>query len=415
MQRVAIAGYGVEGQVSARYWLQQGADVTIADERDTLDNIPDGTETILGENAFTRLQDFDLVIRSAGVAPRKITTQGQIWSATNEFFAKCPAPIIGVTGTKGKGTTSSLIASILEAAGKTVHLLGNIGVPALETLPKITPDDIVVYELSSFQLWDLERSPHVAVVLMIEPDHLDVHADFDEYVQAKTHITRFQTADDVVVWCSKNEYSHAIAAQSAATTRYEYPFESDALEALVLPGVHNRDNASAAIAATREFVTDEAIIRRGLAAFHGLPHRLQLVAEVKGVRYYDDSISTTPGSAIAAVKSFPENRTFIILGGSDKGASYEQLVAELRHTDTYVVAIGQTGNAIAELCKKYQIPCTYIDGRMDAVIHYLAQNTHENDVVILSPASASFDQYRNYVDRGEQFTAAVQQLLRAHA
>jgi UDP-N-acetylmuramoylalanine--D-glutamate ligase len=407
--KVAIAGFGIEGKASLGYWLNLGADVTIADERETLEGVPSGIPMILGAGAFEKLDDFDLVIRAPSLRPEKIITSGKIWSATNEFFAKCPALIIGVTGTKGKGTTSSLITSILRAAGKTVHLAGNIGVPALEILPEIAPDNIVVFELSSFQLWDLERSPHVAVVLMIEPDHLDVHADFEEYVAAKTNIVRWQTMEDIVVFNKNNPISHSIAERSAAQ-KISYPFESTLLDALVIPGAHNRDNACAAIAAVRPWTEDEAIIRKGLANFTGLPHRLKFIREVRGVEYYDDSISTTIGSARAAIESFPNKRVIALLGGSDKGADYDGLVDYLQKKNVYVIAMGKTGQTIAELCEQYGVDCEYIDDGMKSVVAAADIVAHAGDVVILSPASASFDHYKNYADRGDQFISAVQDL-----
>lgn len=412
--KVVIAGFGAEGRSSLAYWLQRGNEVTIADERLELTDVPDGIPMILGPGAFSRLDDFDIVIRAPSVRPNKITTRGKIWSATNEFFAQCAeknVPIIGVTGTKGKGTTCSLIASILRAAGKTVHVVGNIGTPALDILPQITADDIVVYELSSFQLWDIEYSPHVAVVLMIESDHLDVHANFDEYVEAKSRIVRYQTTDDIVVYDKDNALSRRIADESAASLVIEYPHETTLLDALQLPGVHNRDNACAAIAAVSPWMTDPEMIRRGLAGFTGLPHRLKFVTEAEGVRYYDDSISTTIGSARAAVESFPDTRVVLLLGGSDKGADYDELISYLRTRDVFVVAMGGTGEHIAELCAQHGVAYQRTTGAMPDVVAIAHREAHAGDVVVLSPASASFDQYKNYTDRGDQFIAAAQALV----
>ena len=408
---IAIAGYGVEGRASFRYWNTPENHVVIVDERAMLADTPADAELQLGPDVLTHLDGFDLVVRTAGLRPDKIHTDGKIWSATNEFFAKCPTSIIGVTGTKGKGTTASLIASILREAGKTVHLLGNIGVPALQALPEIATDDIVVYELSSFQLWDIEKSPHVAVVLMIEPDHLDVHADFEEYVLAKTNIATFQQPDDEIVYCDANETSRRIASASQAQTRTTYPYDAgDVLDTLVLPGAHNRDNACAAIAAVKSYVTDPEIIKKGLAGFTGLPHRLKFVAEKNGARYYDDSISTTPGSALAAVRSFPDARKVLILGGSDKGASYANLINTIRDEDVSVIAIGQMGSVIADLCAEYGVPYVREEGLMNEVVRRADELAHIGDVVLLSPASASFDQYENYAKRGDEFIAAVEAL-----
>ena len=224
--KIAIAGYGVEGKVNYDYFSKLG-DVTIVDEKASKDDLPDGALNLLGEGVFEQLQGFDMVVRTAGLAPNKIKTDGKIWSATNEFFARCPAPIIGVTGTKGKGTTSTLIAEILRAAGKTIHLVGNIGTPALSVLSRISPSDIVVYELSSFQLWDLERSPQVGVVVHIEEDHLDVHENFEDYIAAKGNIARRQGINDRLIYNVSNNWASEIAELSVGQ-RIPYPTERTA-------------------------------------------------------------------------------------------------------------------------------------------------------------------------------------------
>lgn len=426
--KIAIAGYGLEGKSNYEYFRTRG-DVTIVDEREMVDDLPTGVPTILGQGAFDKLGDFDMVLRSPGLTPRKIMTNGKIWSATNDFFAQCHTPIIGVTGSKGKGTTASLIASILRASGKTVELIGNIGVPSLSALDAANAADVVVYELSSFQLWDLEKSPHTAVVLMIEPDHLDVHADMQDYVQAKANIARHQVADDLLVVHATNQYSQQIAAQSAArTVTYQSPeaahVQGDAfwygdtrlcdVSALHLPGVHNLDNACAAIDACWPLVQDGAIIAQGLSDFGGLPHRLKFVREIAGVRYYDDSIATTPGSAIAAIAAFDQPKV-VILGGSDKGASYDTLADVIMASDTMraVVTIGQTGDRIADALDargagKAVNRCKATT--MDDIVRMAAACAQPGDVVILSPASASFDMFKSYSDRGDQFIASVERL-----
>ena len=309
--KIAIAGYGIEGQENFRYWSRLPENqVTIVDEKGTGAPIPEGVASIVGPHAFKQLEGFDLVIRTAGLAPHKISTNGKIWSATNEFFEKCPAPIIGVTGSKGKGTTCSLIASILQEAGQKVWLVGNIGISALSVLDQIQPDDIVVYELSSFQLWDLQRSPQVAVVLFIEREHLDVHASMEEYVEAKAQITRHQIPGDILIYNADNQYSKHIARSSVAQ-KIGYPSDEAAhvvdgwfyygqqqlvsVDTLTIPGVHNIDNALAAIDAAWPFTQDVNAIESGLSDFTGLPHRLAFVDTVNDVDYYDDSIATTPG------------------------------------------------------------------------------------------------------------------------
>lgn len=436
--RIAVYWYGADGQASYRYFTELGHDVTIVTPQVSADfPIPDGAKSIVQPDAIEQLADFDMVIRSAATRPDNIKTNGKIWSATNEFFALCRAPIIGVTGTKGKGTTSSLIASILQAAGKKVHLVGNIGVPPLEKLAEIMPSDIVVFELSSFQLWDLEKSPHIAVVLMVEPDHLNVHSSMEEYVAAKANIRRHQGQDGYCYYHPTNQYARQIAltgdwpedeyerqewgelAFRYATPESVYVQDGNFMNrhgqvicptsAVQLPGKFNIENACAAISAACHFTVDNAAIEQGLRSFTGLPHRLKFVAEKQSVKYYDDSIATTPGSAIAALRSFSGPKV-IILGGATKGASYDELLQNIQHNNAQVIAVGQTGREIAEKCRNLNIECTYIDGKMDQVVPVAAKLAAGAGVVLLSPAATSFDQYKSYADRGEQFVAAVEAL-----
>ncbi len=426
--KIAIAGYGIEGKVSYEYFQSQGNEVTILDERNKVADLPSDAKVILGGDAFSRLEQFDMVVRTPSLAPSKLKGAKKIWSATNEFFAQCPVPIIGVTGTKGKGTTASLIASILKQSGRTVHLLGNIGTPALEVLKKIQPGDSVVYELSSFQLWDIEKSPHIAVVLMIEPDHLDVHASFDEYVQAKQNIVRFQGDDDRAIFTADNKYAAAIGVSSRAS-HIPIPTDETAhvqdghfwygsykvcpVSSLTIPGEFNQVNACAAIAAVWPFVQDGDSISKGLSEFTGLPHRLKFVREVNGVRYYDDSIATTVGSAVAAIKAFNQPK-IIILGGSSKGITNFDAVAITAASSGVkkVFLIGEQAPNIQHALEMYDVDYENLGNQitMEHIVQRAHQLAEAGEVVILSPACASYDMFKGYADRGDQFIRAVESL-----
>lgn len=426
---IAIAGYGAEGKSSYEYYSRLGHEITIADERENVEDIPTGVATILGAGAFEKLDGFDIVIRTAGLAPSRIKTDGKIWSSTNEFFAKCPAPIIGVTGTKGKGTTSSLIASILRAGGRSAHLLGNIGTPALEELPKIMSEDIVVFELSSFQLWDIEKSPHIAVVLMIEPDHLNVHTDFDDYVNAKGNIRRYQASNDVCIYHPTNPYSKQIAQSSEVGKAVRYSIKDDgavyvaddtfkqneqnicSVDELQLLGKHNQENACAAISVAKELSISNEAIAQGLRDFKGLPHRLKFVKEVAGVKYYDDSISTTPSSAIAAIRSFSQPK-LLILGGSSKGADFKELgdaIVQTNVKQSYL--IGEEASRIAQALENVGVRYEHWSGGLTELVTHVAESAEAGDVVLLSPACASFDMFTSYGARGDQFIRAVEALV----
>ena len=432
--KIAIAGYGLEGEENYRYWSALGEhDITIVDEKETPDRVvPEGAQTLLGAGVLEQLQDYDMVIRTAGLAPYKIKTNGKIWSATNEFFEKCPAKIIGVTGTKGKGTTASLIAAIFEAAGQKVWLVGNIGTSAIQALESIGSEDIVVFELSSFQLWDLERSPHTAVVLLIEPDHLNVHVDMDDYVNAKGHIRTHQIAGDICIYHPTNHYSHKIAVSNPKGRILRYGIADDGgvydrggefwqgtelicpTSLLQLIGAHNVENACAAITVAREHGLTIDAIEQGLKNFKGLPHRLEYVRKFNGVDYYNDSFSSAPPATVAAVKSF-EQPEILIVGGIEKGGDFSILTDVLhdRSNIKEVILIGDARHHLSEQMQAAGISAkvTILDARtMKEIVDYATQVAEIGDVVLLSPGTASFDMFKDFYDRGTQFRDTVNAL-----
>lgn len=431
--KIAIAGYGMEGEANYTYWNTSENNLTIVDEQVVPSyQVPIGAKTILGQGAFDKLNGFDLVVRTAGLAPTKIVTDGKIWTATNEFFAKCPAPIIGVTGTKGKGTTASIAASIFEAAGKKVWLVGNIGVAALESLPSIRSSDVVIYELSSFQLWDLKYSPHIAIVLAVEPDHLNVHTDFNEYVDAKANIRRQQARGDICIYHPTNSFSRVIAESSSAgdTVRYNiaddggvythegYFYQTEhkicSVEALQLIGQHNIENACAAITTAKAYGVTDKDIEIGLRSFFGLPHRLEFVREVGGVSYYNDSFSSAPTATVAAVKSF-DRPEIIIMGGIDKGADFTELISLLASRDNIkkIIIMGEIRTKLASemsvLGQTVSVEVTDLTN-LQSIVELAKLATDSGDVVVLSPGCASFDMFKNFYDRGDQFRTIVEGL-----
>lgn len=447
--KIAILGYALQGQSAFNYWNKPENQITICDENMPLD-LPTGVASKIGGSWLLDLDEFDLIVRTPGLHPTEIRMQNpqhpevmdRVTSNTNEFFRVCPAPIIGITGTKGKGTTSTLIAAILAKSGRRVHLGGNIGTPPLDLLKNnIQPDDIVVLELANFQLIDLKYSPHIAVCLMITPEHLNWHKDMYEYVEAKMQLFKHQSTRDMTVYNADNNYSEDIADVSQGIkVTYQVPpldVEPDEKEGayvsgdhiymfdqkvchvkdVSLPGRHNLENVCAAIAATWDLIGgDNEVIKQALAEFHGLPHRLQLVRSYNGVNFIDDSFGTTPETAIVAIKAFKQPKV-MILGGSDKGASYEELVQQVVSSNVKaVVAIGETGPKIADLLKKYTstraVPNVVLDSnvKMTDIIGAALQQAAKGDLIMLSPACASFGMFRDYKDRGEQFQAVVNSL-----
>lgn len=433
--KIAILGYGSQGASAQEYWNSDENDITVCDQNESLE-LPDGVQAQLGSSYLTGLAKFDLLVRSPSIHPQDIVLANpdapdilnKVTTNTNEFLEVCPTKnVIGVTGTKGKGTTSTLIAEILKAAGKQVHLGGNIGTPPLEMLKEnIKPTDWVVLELANFQLIDIKKSPHIAVCLMITSEHQDWHHNFDEYITAKQQLFRWQKADDYAIFFANSPHSHHIvSASKGQITPYFSPpgacIENDhividtqvvcAANEVALRGKHNWQNVCAAITAIWPITQDIEAIRRVIKTFKGMEFRLEHIRTTGGIDYYNDSFGTTPETAIVALEAFNQPKV-IILGGSDKGANFTELAKAVKANNVRsVVLIGQTGPAIKEALEAVDFTNIVAGGQtMEAIVGVAAEQAKAGDVVLLSTACASFDLFKNYKDRGEQFNQAVRAL-----
>lgn len=424
--KIAILGFGKEGQSAYRYYDKAGNDITVHDN-DSKIHLPNGTSAILGDDAFAELDSYgyDLLLRSPGLRIDKAQIKTPITTPTAEFMKLCPAEIIGVTGTKGKGTTATLIEQMLTESGQRTHLLGNIGAPALDELPNIKPSDVVVYEMSSFQLYDIQSSPHVAVCLFVTEDHLDWHSDLAEYHAAKGNIFKYQTSIDVAVYYNQNPTSKTLANLSSAATSYSYGDNGDVfirdgkiiafgsavidVEAVGLPGVHNLQNICAAICAVWPYTQDISAIKKVIEAFTGLPYHIEHVLDKAGVSYYNDSFSTNPTSAIAAVRSF-DQPIVLFLGGFDKEANFEELAELLKSRKIRkIITYDKTGSRIHDLLLSKGIAdVEYIVGdNFKAIIGTGVNYAQPGDIVLFSPACASWGMFSDYKARGQIFNDII--------
>ncbi len=401
--KVAILGLGLDTQDIIPYLENRGDKVTILDEKKG--------------DKFDHLDKFDLIIRSPGVyryRPEILAAEKAgvtISSKTKLFFDLCPAPIIGVTGTKGKGTTATLIYQMLEKAHKDVYLGGNIGKNVFHLLPKLTANSWVVLELSSFQLIDLDKSPHIAVVLMVTSEHLDWHPTTAQYLASKANIVKYQGPSDFAL--VNKDYPHSVAIGEKTTGKIAWVSGQDVAGwDIALRGPHNQENVAAAAAVARLVGVPDQTITKVAATFKGLEHRLEEVASVGNVFFYNDSFSTTPETAIAAIKSFSEP-LILIAGGSEKGSDFTQLGKTIAKAGNVkaVILIGLMADRIAKAIPPSFGGEVLRGGKSMAEIVNLAYNKAvSGDVILLSPACASFDMFRNYKERGEQFKTAVRSL-----
>jgi UDP-N-acetylmuramoylalanine--D-glutamate ligase len=429
-KRVVVAGLGRFGGGTAvtRWLVEQGARVLVTDTAsaealdDSVREIADlqGIEYHLGGHRDDDFTSADLIVASPAVPPKSkylslsraadvpITTEIRL------FIERCPARIAGVTGTKGKSTTTALLGLML-ARRHATHVGGNIGKSLLATLPRIKKEDLVVLELSSFMLEYIEEarwSPHVAVVTMIAPDHIDRHGDMANYIEAKKNIVRFQKPSDIAVL---NETCHDFSTFAAATPARVIAYGRTIAKPfnLKLPGAHNQLNAQAAFAAAQALDVTWEDAQEAIRLFAGLPHRLELVHEHNGVKYYNDSIATIPVAAATALEAFAPKTVLQIVGGYDKKIALTPMYAPLVERAKAVLCIGQTGPAIADALEqstKTGGAQIYRCGDLKTAVQIASANAAPGDTILLSTGCASYDQFRNFEERGKEFARLAREL-----
>ena len=449
---VAVIGIGVSNRPLIELLLSRGVAVTACDKKDRA-TLGAPAEELVGKGCRLRLgPDYlkdlteDVIFRTPGMRPdlpelnAAVERGSTLTSEMEVFFEVCPCPILAVTGSDGKTTTTTIIAELLRAAGKTVHLGGNIGHPLLSETGGMRAGDIAVLELSSFQLMTMTRSPHIAVVTNLAPNHLDVHKDYAEYISAKENIFTHQSASDIAVFNADNEVTRSFVGRQRGALRtfsrretvergaYLAPDDAGEGQAIwisnengrrqvlplveiKLPGIHNVENYMAAIAAVDRLVPDK-IIRDFAKNFGGVEHRIELVRELDGVRYYNDSIASSPSRTIAGLNAFPE-KVILIAGGKDKGISYGSLGPVVNEHVKLLILCGATAGVIrasVEQAENYGgLEIADVEDYHQAV-SLARSRAKEGDVVILSPASTSFDRFANFMERGRVFKEIVNSL-----
>ena len=438
-KKIAVLGLGVSNRPLVRLLLEFGCQVTGCDKtpREKLDE-----EVLLLERAGCRLRvgegyldgvEADVVFRTPGMHPGNPAIEAlrrrgaEITSEMEVFFEVAPCHLIAVTGSDGKTTTTTLIAEMLKAEGKTVWLGGNIGTPLLPLCREMKKDDYAVVELSSFQLMDMKRSPQRAVVTNLAPNHLDVHKDMEEYVQAKKNIFRFQSPGDLLVLNADNEITasfegrgetHFFSRKKRTNCVWEengiiYRRGEKILESkeILIPGTHNVENYMAAIAAVDGLVRDETI-RQVARNFGGVEHRIELVRVKDGVKFYNDSIASSPSRTIAGLRSFTQ-KVILIAGGYDKHIPYDVLGPEICAHVSKLFLCGATAGKIraaVEQAEGTEKPEITDCGDFENAVRTAAAAAKGGDIVLMSPASASFDQFKNFMVRGECFKRIVKEL-----
>ena len=436
-KKIAVLGLGVSNRPLVRLLLEFGCEVTGCDrtprekvDAEVLELETQGCKLSLGDGYLENVE-AQILFRTPGMHPghpaiRALADKGaQVTSEMEVFFEVCPCPIIAVTGSDGKTTTTTLVSEMLKAEGKKVWLGGNIGTPLLPLVRQMQETDVAVVELSSFQLMDMTRSPGRAVVTNLSPNHLDVHKDMEEYVEAKKNIFRFQKENDLLVLNADNVITAAFTGNGTTKTFSRQGKGNVCLrdgvicrdgtpvldsKDILLPGVHNIENYMAAIAVLEGLVSDETVVRVA-RTFGGVEHRIELVRIKDGVRFYNDSIASSPSRTIAGLRSFPE-KVILIAGGYDKHIPYDVLGPEVCAHVKKLFLCGATApqiRAAVENCAGEKPEMTDC-GDFESAVRAAAAAAESGDVVLMSPASASFDQFKNFMVRGECFKKIIMEL-----
>jgi UDP-N-acetylmuramoylalanine--D-glutamate ligase len=446
-QNIFLAGLGTEGEATLRFLERIGATkVTVGDSKN-LDQLTLKQQTLVqnltlgyqgGAGAFADLDQFDLIIKSPGIATSLIKTTSKITSATEIFFANSKGFKLGVTGSKGKSTTCNFLAKVLFNAGVNLELLGNFGKPMLSVLPENNPDLTYILELSSFQLEQVKHSPDIAIFTSLFPDHLDHHGSFSSYLEAKLNIFRFQTRENYAIFphrakmTSEKEFEFPAQFQgkrvsfgSQESLSYfdgeNFIFDGEVIASgknLKIPGAHNRRNLSAAIAALKLLKIDNQIIQKTLEEITPLKHRLNLVTTINQVEYWNDSIATNPDSTMAALDYFKERIGTLFLGGSDRGLDLGEVaekIVQIRPDN--LVFFPVTGERFwqevqrrgSPLANPYQ-PNVFFAKAMKEAVEFANRNTPKGKIALLSPACPSFSLWNSYAERGEDFEKEVLEL-----
>ena len=412
MTRALVLGLARSGRAATLALRRRGVEVIAHDtslEVDATDLEATGARVVLGEEDSAFLDGVDLVVKSPGVpgrSPLVTGARGRAIAVISEIELGArllPNPIVGVTGTNGKTTTTALLGAVFTAANMPVEVAGNIGRPLTSLVDEAAADAWIVCELSSFQLEDVETlRPRIAVLLNLEPDHIDRHDTFETYRDAKLRIFEQQGPEDVAIVPS------GFGSIPGAARRIEFSGTDPLPAEPRIPGAHNRENAAAAAAAARAAGIGEEAIAEGLLSFAGVEHRIEQIAVVRGVRYVNDSKATNVAAALRALASFPGARLHVILGGLGKHESYAVL-AEALGPDDRAYLIGTAAPEIAAALDAAGV--SYVEaGNLSAALAGAAEAAASGDVVLLSPACASFDQFASYEERGEEFGRLVQKL-----